>query len=225
MLPMENFDGLLSLFLTSIEFTVILNLLYRSEKNRINILSLSLLSLLFLYQLVELIICGLDIRTSILAYFALLTVSFMPPLTLFIALKFWNYDRIAYSLIFLPAIFFGVYYLFVIDEFVVTKCTAVYASYNYPLGFLYGIFYYLPVLTTILLLGYKNFNNTNSNKKKLNQILFWGYSITFIPGFIFTRVVPGMLQAVESILCSFAFILFLFISYFILKNHTIINRL
>jgi hypothetical protein len=218
---MENLEGLLSLFLTSIEFVLILNLLYHSEKNKINILSLSLLVLLFLYQLVEYTICGLDIRTSFLAYFALLTVSFMPPLSLFIALKFWNYDRIVYSLIFLPALFFGVYYLLVIDEFVVTKCTVVYASYNYPLGFLYGVFYYLPILITILLLGYKNYNSTVSNKTKLNKILFWGFSITFIPGFIFTRIIPGMLQAVESILCSFAFILFLFISYFILKNRNL----
>ena len=115
--------------------------------------------------------------------------------------------------------------MFIIDEFVVTKCTVVYASYNYPLGFVYGVFYYLPILTSILLLGYKNQSNTVSDKKKLNQILFWGYSITFIPGFVFTRVVPEMLEAVESILCSFAFILFLFISYFILKNRNIIQKL
>jgi hypothetical protein len=222
---MENFEGLLSLFLTSIELVLILNLLYHSEKNKINILSLSLLTLLFSYQFVEFIICGLGIRTSFLAYSALLTVSFMPPLSLYIALKFWNFNRIVYYLIFLPAIFFGTYYLLVIDEFVVTKCTVIYASYNYPLGFLYGVFYYLPILITILLLGYKNYNNTVSNKTKLNQILFWGFSITFIPGFIFTRVVPGMLQAVESILCSFAFILFLFISYFIHKNRKIEHEL
>jgi len=218
---MDNFNGLLSLLLASIELVLILNLLYYSEKNRINILSFSLLTLLFAYQLVEFIICGLDIRTASLAYVALLTVSFMPPLSLLIVLRFWDNNKTYNYVIFLPTIFFAFYYLFVIDEFVVTKCTVVYASYNYPLGFLYGVFYYLPILITILLSGYKIYTNTDSQKTKLNQILFWGYTVTFIPGFIFTRVIPGMLQAVESILCSFAFILFLFISYFILKNRIV----
>lgn len=218
---MENFEGLLSLLLASIELVIILNLLYHSEKNRVNVLSLFLLALLFSYQSVEFIICGLGNRTSLLAYVALLAVSFMPPLTLFITLRFWNYNKPYNYFIFFPAIFFSIFYLFVIDDFVVSKCTVVYASYNYPLGFLYGVFYYLPILTSILLLGYKHYTNRTSDKTKLNQILFWGYCITFIPGFIFTRIVPGMLQAVESILCSFAFILFLFISYFILKNRKI----
>ena len=215
---MENLDGLLSLFLTSIELVIILNLLYHSEKNRVNILSISLLTTLLLYQFVEFLICGLNLRTSLFAYFALLAVTYMPPLSLFIALRFWNYSNRLYSLIFLPAIFFSIYYLFVVEQFVVTNCTVVYATYNYPLGFLYGLFYYLPVLATMIIFGYEGYKNKISPKTKPSKILFWGYTITFIPGFIFTRVVPGMLEATESILCSFAFILFLFISYFVLKN-------
>jgi len=215
---MENYNGLLSLLLASIELVLILNLLYHSEKNSVNILSISLLTLLFIYQVVEFVICGLNTRTSFLAYLALLTLSFMPPLALHITMRYWNFNKTFYNLIFLPALFFGVFYLFVIDEFIVAKCTVVYASYNYPLGFLYGVFYYLPILASILLLGYKKYKSEVSKNMILNNILFWGFSITFIPGFIFTRIVPGMLQAVESILCSFAFILFLFISYFILKN-------
>ncbi len=215
---MENFEGLFSLFLASIELALIFNLLYFVEKNRINNLSFALLFLLLSYQLVEFVICGLDFRTSLFAYFALLAVSFMPPLSLYITLKLWDFNQKIYSLVFLPAIFFSIFYLFVVDEFAVTKCTVVYASYNYPLGFLYGLFYYLPILTTIIILGYKNYTSNNSAKVKLSKILFWGYTVTFIPGFIFTRVVPRMLEAVESILCSFAFILFLFISYFMHKN-------
>lgn len=215
---MENFNGLLSLLLASIEFTIILNLVFRIEKNSVNIYSLILLFLLFLYQIVEFIICGFNLRTPYFAYLALLTVTFMPPLSLFISFQIYSKLKKLNSLIFLPAVFFSIYYLFLIDEFETTKCTIVFASYNYPLGFLYGVFYYIPILSTILFLGYKNYINKIDNKSHFSKILFWGYSLTFIPGYIVTRIVPGMLEAVESILCSFAFILFLFITNFTLKH-------
>lgn len=215
---MENLNGLLSLIFASIELVAILLIYFSAERNKINILSIALMWLLFSYQFIEFLICGAALRTSLFAYLALFTVSFMPPLSLFIALRLWNYNSRIYSLIFLPAVFFTIYYLFVVDEFVVTSCTVIYATYNYPLGFLYGIFYYLPVLATMIILGYKSYTTENSTIIKNSKILFWGFTITFIPGFIFTRIIPGMLEAAESVLCSFAFILFMFISYFVLKN-------
>ncbi|MCW8848693.1 MAG: hypothetical protein OQJ81_01840 [Melioribacteraceae bacterium] len=211
-------NGFLSLIFALIELAIILFVFIQAEKNKINILSISLMCLLFAYQFVEFLICGVDLRTSLFAYFALLTVTFMPPLSLFISLKLWNVSKRLYNLIFLPAIFFSIYYLFVVEEFVVTNCTVVYATYNYPMGFLYGIFYYFPVLATMLILGFMSYYGKTNPETKNTKLLFWGYTITFIPGFIFTRMVPGMLDAAESVLCSFAFILFLFISYFVLKN-------
>ena len=215
---MKNFNGLLSLIFALIELVIILFVFFRAEKSKINLLSIYLMCLLFAYQFIEFLICGLDFRTSLFAYFALLAVTFMPPLSLFITIRLLGYNSRLYTLIFLPAIFVSIYYLFVVSQFVVTNCTVVYAIYNYPLGFLYGLFYYIPVLATMLILGYHSYSNKIRTKTNLSKILFWGYTITFIPGFIFTRVVPGMLEAAESILCSFAFILFLFISYFVLKN-------
>lgn len=217
---MFNFDGLLSLFFASIEVVLIFNLIHFAKKTRINILSLSLLLLLFAYQLIEFIICGLGFKSSIWAYFALLTVTFMPPLTLFIVLRYLLKSNYLEYFIFIPATFFSIYYSFVVDKFEVVKCTTIYAVYNYPLGYLYGLFYYLPVLIAIVLSGYYSFLKNNFKSKKI-KILFWGFVTSFIPGFMFTRLVPDMLQASESILCSFAFILFLFIAYFVLTNNNI----
>lgn len=215
---MLNSDGLLSLLLASIELVFILNLLYHTEKSKTNVLFLLLLTLLFSYQLVEFIICGLGFDSSLWAYFALVTITFMPPLSLYVVLEFCDKNKFYNYLIFIPAFFFVLYYPFVIEEFAVTKCTVIYASYNYPLGFLYGVFYYLPIATVIILLGFKKYSPSSQKKNKLTNILFWGFTVTFIPGFLFTRLVPGMLEAVESILCSFAFILFMFISYFLLAG-------
>ncbi len=212
----ENYDGFLSLFLASIELVLILNLLIFSEKNRINKLTIGLIVLLFSYQAIEFVICGLGNKTSLFAYLAMLIVSFMPPLSLLIVLEFLGYKKKINSLIFLPALFFAFYYPMVIDQFVVAKCTVIYAAYNYPLGFIYGVFYYLPILIVIILLA--KTSDLERDKEKLRKILLTGYVVTFIPAVLFTRLIPGMLEAVESIICTFAFILALFLSYFVLKN-------
>jgi hypothetical protein len=214
----ESYDGLLSLLLASIELVLILNLLIFSEKNKVNKLTISLIVLLFAYQATEFVICGLGNKTSLFAYLALLIVSFMPPLSLIIILQFLNYRSKLNNLLFLPALFFAFYYPLVIDQFVVSKCTAIYAAYNYPLGFIYGVFYYLPILIVIILLTVTKRTNLHPNKEKPRKTLLIGYVITFIPAFLFTRLIPGMLEAVESIICTFAFILALFLTYFVLKN-------
>ncbi len=91
-------NGLLSLIFAITELVIILFVFIRAEKNQINVLSIGLMCLLFSYQFVEFLICGLDFRTSLFAYFALLAVTFMPPLSLFISLRLWNYSNQPYIL-------------------------------------------------------------------------------------------------------------------------------
>ena len=214
----ENYDGFLSLLLASVELVLVINLLFFSEKNSINKLTIGLITLLFAYQFTEFFICGLGNKTSLFAYIALLIVSFMPPLSLLIVLEFLGYKKKLNALMFLPALFFAFYYPLVLEQFTVAKCTVIYAVYNYPLGFIYGVFYYLPILIVIILLSISKKLKEKPEKEKLRKVLLVGYVITFVPAFLFTRLVPGMLQAVESIICTFAFILALFLSYFVLKN-------
>jgi hypothetical protein len=215
---LDNYDGLLSLLIATIEFVFLINLLIFAEKNEVNKLIFILLFILGIYQFVEFLICGVGYKTSLWSYLALLTVSFMPPLSLLIVLKYFNFNSKLNLLLFVPALFFAFYYPTVLDYFTVSNCTVIYVTYNYPLGFLYGIFYYLPILAVIILLFYKSFINVDSQKLKHSQLLLVGFTITFVPAFMFTRLVPNMLEAVESIICTFAFILFLNLSYFALKN-------
>jgi len=217
----ENTNGLLSLFIASIEFVLIINLLIFAEKNKVNKLVIILVFILGTYQFIEFLICGVGYNTSLWGYLAILSVSFMPPLSLYIILVYLNYNSKLNLLLFLPALFFAFYYPTVMEQFTVSNCTAIYVMYNYPLGFLYGIFYYTPILIVIILLFYKTYLKVDLQKVKLGKLLLYGYTITFIPAFLFTRLVPNMLEAVESIICTFAFILFLTLSYFVLKNKTI----
>jgi len=149
---------------------------------------------------------------------AFLDIGFLPPLALYIVLLYWNNESKLYYILFLPALLFGIYYPTVIDKFEAARCTVAYAEYNYPLGFLYGIFYYLPILILIIFLIFKIRTSDNKNKKYLSKLLLWGYLIAFVPSVLITRLIPGMLEAVESILCKFAFILAIFTVYFVLKN-------
>jgi hypothetical protein len=127
-------------------------------------------------------------------------------------------DSLYNFLIFVPALFFIVYYPFVIKKFVITKCTVLYASFHYPLGDLYGIFYYLPIIATMILLYRKWKSEINIDQKTLTRIYLLGYLCTFLPAMIIILTVPTFINSVESILCKFAFILAIFLTYFALKN-------
>ena len=211
-------NGIVSLIFALVELVLIIYVSRNRTKNKTNNLFFILLVLLFTYQFFEFLICGLNLKFPSVTYLAFVTITLMPPLGLYAVLNFSEFRTKFLNLLFLPALFFTVYYLLVLNEFEVLKCTPVYAAYNYPLGFLYGLFYYLPILAVIIISFIRYKTIKIASKRKLWKTLFTGYSVTFIPGFIFTRLFDEMLFAVESILCKFAFILVWFIVYFIKSN-------
>ena len=112
-------------------------------------------------------------------------------------------------MVFIPAVAFIIYYPFVLNQFTVTSCAVLYATYNYPLGDLYGLFYYTPILATIILLlrGIKK----EKEKKSLfiSKILLAGNIIISIPVVAaFILMATGnyyLIAKMESIMCKFAF--------------------
>jgi hypothetical protein len=211
-------DGLLSLLIACIEIVFIINLLIFAAKNNVNKLVILLIILLFEYQFIEFLICFAGLQKQIFIYLALLSISLLPPLSLFTALTFDKKESFYNLLIFIPALFFIVYYPFVIDRFAVTKCTVLYASYHYPLGDLYGIIYYLPVIATMILLYRKWKAEDNIKQKSLTRVFLFGYLFTFLPAIIFVLAFPSLIKSVESLLCKFAFVLAAFLTYFALNN-------
>lgn len=215
---MEQFDGIISLLIACIELFYIGNLLYFAKKNSVNLLSILLLALLFLYQLTEFLICFAGIREEFIVYLAFLIISFLPPLGFIVAAKFTGYQKPYFPLLFVVPLFFALYYLFVLERFGVAKCTVLYAAYNYPLGELYAFFYYLPILLTLILLYIKLANEKDKKRRGLIKLLLNGFQFTFYPAIIIVIFVPGFIDAVESLLCKLAFILAIFIFLFVLKN-------
>ncbi len=145
---METWNGIVSLLIACIEFLLLFNLIVFIEKNRVNIIAMIMITLLASYQAMEFLMCQVGLQAPIFPYLAFVIIGFLPPLNLLLTLtltKNLNLNTKTF-LIFIPAIAFSIYYLFVIPEFAVTSCAVLYASYHYPLGDLYGAFYYLPIL-------------------------------------------------------------------------------
>jgi hypothetical protein len=216
-----NLDGIISLLIACIELVYIVNLLIFAEKNSVNKLIIGIVTLLFGYQFIEFLICFVGLQNQIFIYLAFLDISLLPPLGLYTVLKYAGKLKSYHKFVFIPALFFIVYYPFVLDQFVVAKCTVLYASYHYPLGELYGTFYYLPVIATMIILNKKWGADTDHKQKALTRTFFFGYIFTFIPSMILAIFFPVFITAVDSLLCKMAVIFATFLFYFVLKNKTL----
>ena len=221
---METWNGIVSLLIACIEFLLLFNLIVFIEKNRVNIISMIMITLLASYQAMEFLMCQVGLQAPIFPYLAFVIIGFLPPLNLLLTLtlaKNLNLNTKTF-LIFIPAIAFSVYYLFVIQEFAVTSCAVLYASYHYPLGDLYGAFYYLPILISIILL-IKFIPKTDDKKQKLiTKVLLFGAIFISIPSTLgFILMFSGnysILSSIESIMCKFAFVYAIILSFVCLYN-------
>lgn len=218
-----SFNGIISLLIACIEFLLLFNLLVFVKKNKVNVVALIVITLLASYQAMEFLMCQVELQNPVFPFIAFVIISFLPPLNLLLTidLKDQVRDKKLY-LIFLPAIVFSVYYLFVIPEFAVTSCTVLYASYHYPLGDLFGFFYYLPILISIFLLIRFIKNNSDKKLKLIAKVLLFGSLFISIPVLIgFTLMFLknyAIISAMESIMCKFAFVYAVCLSFICLYN-------
>jgi len=207
-----NWNGTVSLLLACIEFLLLFNLLVFVKKDKTNTIALIIVALLAGYQAMEFLMCQIELQNSFFPYFAFIIISFLPPLNLFLTLSLTH--NVTFNLkswlIFLPAIIFSIYYTFVIPEFAVTSCTVLYATYHYPLGDLYGFFYYMPILISIVLLIRYISKPQEKRKKIIARILLFGVIFISLPALLgFTLMLfnnYSIISAIESIMCKFAFV-------------------
>jgi hypothetical protein len=223
-----KWNGTVSLLIVCLEFLLLFNLLIFAERNQLNIIAITMIALLAAYQTMEFLMCQVELQSSFFPYFAFVIISFLPPLNLFLALAsaFANAsaDKLTFVkiLIFLPAIFFAIFYTFVIPEFAVTSCTVLYATYNYPLGDLYGFFYYMPILISIILLVLFVKKENDKKKRLVGKVLLFGSIFISIPPVLgFSLMFAGsysLISAMESVMCKFAFVYALCLTFICIYN-------
>jgi hypothetical protein len=196
------------------------------EKNRVNIIAMIMIAFLAAYQTMEFLMCQIGLQKPIYPYLAFVIISFLPPLKLLLVLTFSSNHILnrRVFLIFAPAIVFVVYYLFVIPKFAVTSCTVLYASYNCPLGDLFGVVYYLPILISVILLIRYIPKTDNKKKKLIAKVLLFGAIFISLPSLLgFTLMFAGnysIISSIESIMCKFAFVYAVCLSFICLYNST-----
>jgi hypothetical protein len=229
-----NWNGTVSLLLACIEFLLLFNLFVFAEKNKLNKIAIVMIALLACYQTLEFFMCQVGLQTSFFPFFAFVIISFLPPLNLILVLTLTRNLTPALGetrlrqlsltnwLIFIPAIFFSIFYTFVIPQFAVTSCTVLYATYNYPLGDLFGFFYYLPILISIILLIISIKKESDKKKKLVGKVLLSGAIFISIPpslGFILMFAGSySLISAMESVMCKFAFVYALCLSFICIYN-------
>lgn len=219
-----NWNGIISLLFACVEFLLLFNLLVFVKMNKLNTVALIMISVLASYQFLEFLICQFGLQSSFYPFLAFVIISFLPPLNLLLVLILAYNIKINLKafLIFIPAIAFSIYYIFVIPKFVVAKCTVLYASYHYPLGDLFGAFYYLPILISIVILLMFIPKADDQKKKSMAKILLFGAMFISLPTIIgFILMFNGnysIIASVESIMCKFAIVYALILSFICLYN-------
>lgn len=219
---MDSWNGIISLFIACIELLLLINLLAFAEKNRFNVTAIIIVTLLFSYQFMEFLICMIGYDDSFFVYLAFVIISYLPPTGVILVASLNKVKNRALYLLFLPPVFFTIYYRVIIDEFALKGCTVLYALYHYPLGDLYGAFYYLPIIATIIWLIKTIKSNTEKKFKTISSVLLFGYIFTAIPAVIAFVLMAynnySLLSVIESIMCKFALVLALCLSFAAIYN-------
>lgn len=224
---MDNWNGIVSLLIACLELVLIINIIVFAQKNRFNNISVIFLIILMIYQALEFIMCHLGYSSSFFAYAAFIDISFLPPLDLYLIYTFFFKKNNILKYLFVTPFFFIVYYAIVLNHFEVTTCTVFYAVYHYPLGTLFGAYYYLPIAASVFFLISYLRKGTAPQKILFAGLFLTGHIIMSLPvffAFLLSALrMPGMLNSVESIMCKFAFVYALCLTFFALNNKESIN--
>ncbi len=214
---MEQYNGFLSVLFAAIEFLFLVNIFAYGERNNSNKIAFGILALLFGYQFSEAIICAAGYKTQTVIAFAFVDITFLPPLGLLLATEFLNKKIKGMKYLFHPYVAFALYFLFNKNGFTNVHCTPFAASYDYSISYIYGFFYYAPIAATIyLLVSHKN--KIPAQKRNAYLALTSGFVLTFIPFFTAFPFMKELYLYAESVLCKFAFLLAIFLTFFVLLN-------
>jgi hypothetical protein len=219
---MDNWNGIGSLLIACVELILLINLLVFAEKNKFNKTAMLIIFVLMIYQSLEFFMCQVGLDFPFMPYLAFVDIIFLPPLIIVLLSRLYNYENKLLNLIFFPATAFIIYYTIIIDKFVVTSCTVLYATYSYPLGDLYGVFYYSPVIIATIILIKSISQKTDKKTLIISKILLTGNIIISVPVIVgFVMMFSGnhyLIAKIESVMCKFAFFYAVCLSIAVLYN-------
>lgn len=221
---MGDFEGIISLFIACIEIVLLVNILIFSQKNRENKIIYTIVTLLLGYQFMEFFMCYTKNYSHLLVYLSFVIISFLPPAMLFLVLTIKGVNRKWHKIIFAPILILLAYYIFVIDTFEITQCTLLFAAYEMPMGDLYGVLYYVPIVSSIFFLSMMISNSIYATKRTNIIIMLVGILVTFVPVALIIAMFPALIDYVESFFCKAASLIALTLSLYAMRNGDEINK-
>ncbi len=210
-------DGTVSFYLSILEFILFAVTLSQRKKHPSILIAALMIIFLAGYQLCETLMCRFGLAGHLIPYLALLDISFLPPLSLFLAYRFWEVKSNVPYIFFLPIMFFIIFYGIQMENMQIVKCTPFFAMYHYPLGDLYGFFYYAPVILTMIFFGKKIRNEKFTLRRSFAVIILGSYIFISVP--VLTAFIAKangnivLLSAVESMMCKSASVLAIVLTY------------
>lgn len=215
---MSELNGIISLLIACLELLLIINILIFSKRRKEDIAGIFLIALLLVYQSFEFIICNLNFTSSLTVYLAFVAITLLSPAGITLVILFYSY-KIKYAfLVYIPALFWISYYFFTISNFEVVKCSMLYAAYNYPLGFWYGLTYYAVILLTLIIIVFNIRKTKRPESNKQNYILLTAFLSFTLPMIIAYFLYPLIVEVIESVMCKFAFLFAVLLAYFSLEG-------
>lgn len=215
---MSELNGIISLLIACLELLLIINILIFSKRRKEDIAGIFLIALLLIYQSFEFIICKLNFTSSLTVYLAFVAITLLSPAGITLVILFYSYKIKYVFLAYVPAVFWIIYYFFTISNFEVVKCSMLYAAYNYPLGFWYGLTYYAVILLTLIIIVFNIRKTKRPELNKQNYILLTAFLSFTLPMMIAYFLYPLIVEVIESVMCKFALLFAVLLTYFSLEG-------
>lgn len=210
-------DGIISLFFFLIEVIFLIIMLLKRKSQPFYPLTHLLMFLLLFYQFMEFLMCS-GIQPDITGRLGVSAFTFLPPFGLILVMKIMGAKSpLIYSPLLL-GIAFSVYYLFDSTAFIFTDCNPIYATYDYSMQLLYGLYYYGIILLGIMLLSFHIIKHRKDLSDHWPIILLLGYLGFLIPMGITLIFVPAAMSAISSIMCKYAIVLAIFLFFYSVKD-------
>lgn len=163
------------------------------------------MALLQLYQLSEFLIC-IGVNENIIGRIAFVIITFLPPLGHYLVVQVTKWKYKDYLIGFAFGLFFAIYYAVVPESVELVDCNPLYAIYQYPLDFAYGIYYYTVIFYAICLLVYHIIAKKDIIKRSSALILI-GYLSFLVPMLLMILIDWRFTDLVESVMCKYAILL------------------
>ena len=202
-------DGLVSLIFFIIEFGLLLFIVVKNRKHPQFVWILLIMIFLQAYQLMEFLMC-IGIDPNIIGRMGLVAITFLPPLGILLTsdicdLKHWiNWSGIVF------AVGLSIYYSVVPNAFTELTCNPFYATYTYPLGNLYGVFYFGYIGWAFVLIVISVIRNKTQSRSPINKrgmFVLIGYLAFLAPMGLTILIDTTTIGALESIMCKYAILL------------------